>query len=362
MTTNPAQQIHDFGTSLWYDDISRDLVNSGELAKLITNSGIRGLTSNPSIFDNAIRNSGVYDAEIKDAKSKGLNSEEIFENLAIVDIGLAADVLMGIYEESEGEDGFVSIEVSPKLARNTEQTLVQAKRFIEKLQRPNIMIKVPGTAEGIPAVRALLEEGISVNITLLFSVPNYEEVARAYIEALSSRHSKGKDISKVRSVASFFVSRVDTEVDSALDKIGTPEALALKGKFGIANSKLAYKKFQDVFDAEFDDLQAAGAKPQRPLWASTGVKNPAYRDTMYIEQLVGPQTVNTLPAKTLDAFVEHGEVSTTVTKGVHEAFDVQEKLLGLGVSIGTILDDLQKVGVQKFIDSYDSLLGAIESK
>lgn len=373
MARNPAQQLINFGQSVWYDNISREILDNGELKKLIAEWGVRGLTSNPSIFDAALAKGTAYDQQIAELKSKKLTTDALFDELAVQDIAAAADLLRPIFDESGGTDGFVSIEVSPALARNTQATLSEAKRLHARLERPNIMIKIPGTPEGLPAVKACLEEGININITLLFSVENYIAVADTYCEALRSRVSKGLPVDKIRSVASFFVSRVDTIIDDALSKIASEKASStpalakraeeLKGKFGIANCKVVYKRFQDIFYSnKFADLKAAGAVPQRPLWASTSTKNPAFRDVIYVEELIGPDTVNTMPHPTLAAFVDHGEPSETLTKGVVEAEMIKAELESVGVDVNACLEQLQVEGVDKFVKSFTGLSKTLEKK
>lgn len=369
MAKNPAQQMHDFGTSIWYDNISRDILKNGELKRLISEWGVRGVTSNPTIFDKAI-SSSIYDAQIQELKAKKLSPDQVFEELEICDIAEAADLLLPIYHESGGVDGFVSIEVSPLLASDTQGTVEEAKRLYSKLNRPNIMVKVPGTKEGIPAVKQLLMEGINVNITLLFSVENYREVALAYCDGLRARKHAGQPIDKIRSVASFFVSRVDSAVDAKLDAIAKEGdadraalAKSLRGQFGIANSKLAYRLFQQIFSGpEFADLKQAGALPQRPLWASTGTKDPAYRDVVYVEELVGPETVNTVPHATLAQVVDHAVVKETVTTDVDKAESCRQQLLDLGIPLETIVQELQNDGVKKFVESFHALNATIAKK
>ncbi|OVE80227.1 transaldolase [bacterium J17] len=370
MAKNAAQELIKLGQSIWYDNISRELINSGELERLINEWGVRGITSNPTIFDNAISKSDVYDEAISALKSKGLTPDQVFETLAIEDIGKAADILIPIYNDSNGEDGFVSIEVSPLLASDTQGTINEALRLHKQLSRPNIMIKVPGTDEGIPAIYELLKQGVSVNVTLLFSVENYVEVAETYCKALEDRLKNGDPVDKIRSVASFFVSRVDSSVDKILGEIvakgdGEQSSLAkdLLGKFGIANSKLAYQEFLKLFGgSSFSELSANGAAPQRPLWASTSTKNPDYRDVLYVEQLIGENTVNTVPHDTLEAFVDHGVAELTLNKEVEEAQSVKEQLLGLGVNLIKVLEDLQEEGVQKFANSFKDLNATIEKQ
>lgn len=369
-TPNSAQQLVELGTSVWYDNISRDILENGEMKRLIAEWGVRGLTSNPTIFDKAISSSSLYDATIQKLKATHPTPDKIFEELAVQDIAAAADLLRPIFDSSDGVDGFVSIEVSPLLAANTEGTIQEGVRLYEKLARPNIMIKVPGTPDGIPAVFALLEKGINVNITLLFSVDNYVKVAQVYCDALRARVKKGLPVDKIRSVASFFVSRVDTAVDAKLDAIAQENdparaelARALRGQLGVANSRAAYKRFQEIFEGDaFADLRAKGAKPQRPLWASTGTKDPKYRDVVYVEELIGPETVNTMPHQTLAAFVEHGVAKSTITKDVATAVAVEGKLKGLGIDVDGILDFLQTDGVKKFSESFRALNESISKK
>ena len=373
MARNPAQQLINFGQSVWYDNIGREILENGELKKYINEWGVRGLTSNPTIFDAALAKGTAYDKQIAELKPRNLSTEALFDELALQDIGAAADLLRPIYDESGGTDGFVSIEVSPLLARNTAATLNEAKKLNARLERPNVMIKIPGTKEGLPAVKACLEEGININITLLFSLENYIAVAETYCEALRTRVKAGKPVDKIRSVASFFVSRVDTIIDDALGKVAAEKAAstpalakraeALKGKFGIANCKVVYKNFQDIFYTDkFADLKAAGAAPQRPLWASTSTKNPAFRDVIYVEELIGPDTVNTMPHATLEAFVDHGEPAETITKGVVEAEAVQSELESVGVDVNACLDQLQVEGVDKFTKSFAALTKTLEKK
>ena len=363
MANNPAQELIRFGQSVWYDNISRDLLESGDLKKFRDEWGVRGLTSNPTIFENALKSSNIYDDSVRELKGQTEEPAKIFEELAVQDVAQAADLLRPVYDESQGDDGFCSIEVSPLLARDTQGTIEEAKRLHRKLERPNIMIKIPGTPEGLPAIRRCLEEGISVNVTLLFSVENYVDVAKTYCEAMKARVDKGLAVDKIRSVASFFVSRVDSKVDAALEGIGSDEAKALIGAFGIANSRVAYKRYQEIFEGDdFADLKGAGVAVQRPLWASTSTKNPDFSDVLYIEELIGANTVNTMPHNTLEAFVDHGVAAETITKDVDQALELGGKLGNLGVNLDQILDELQVEGVQKFADSFDGLIGTIETK
>lgn len=356
---NPAQKLINLGQSIWYDNISRDLIKNGELERLISEWGVRGVTSNPSIFEKAIASSSLYDEQIKELSKTYTSADQIFEELALVDIAEAADILLPVYKESNGTDGFVSIEVSPLLASDTNGTVQEAKRLFSKLARPNIMIKIPGTKEGIPAIKEVLEEGINVNVTLLFSVENYVEVAKTYCEALRTRVSKGLEVDKIRSVASFFVSRVDTVVDERLTSV----CEELSGKTGVANSKVAYKHYLEIFESDaFSDLREAGAAVQRPLWASTGTKNPDYSDVLYVDSLIGENTVNTVPHNTLEAFVDHGVATSTLVDNIDQAEVVIAKLAELDIDLSEILDDLQVKGVKQFADAFVTLNKAIEEK
>jgi transaldolase len=357
-----AQKALKLGQSIWLDSISRDMIQSGELNRL-RELGVTGVTSNPTIFEKAIAESSTYDAAISKYAADGASAETVFERLAIDDIRDAADVLRPAYDAAGGKDGFVSIEVSPRLAYDTDGTVTEARRLWAAINRPNVMIKVPGTPEGVPAIRTLISEGINVNVTLLFSINAYKAAANAYIEGVSAymRAGKGSPL-RIASVASFFVSRVDTSVDKALPK-GHP----MTGKAGIANARLAYAEFKKLFDitlgsGNFHPLATTGAQAQRPLWASTSVKNPEFPDTMYVDELMGPQTVNTLPAATLDAMLDHGAIENRLEAGIDEARRQMDEIAKAGVSIDAVTADLLKAGVKAFADSYDSLLGRIEQK
>jgi transaldolase len=367
---NPAQKLITHGQSLWYDNISRDIIDNGELKRMIGEWGVRGLTSNPTIFDQAISKSSLYDSVIAEGRKLGSTPDKIFEEIAVGDIALAADLFRGVFEESKGDDGFVSIEVSPLLAADTNGTIEEAKRLWKRLNRPNIMIKIPGTPEGIPAIRAALEAGINVNVTLLFSVENYVKVAQTYVDALRARVKRGESVENIRSVASFFVSRVDTIIDSKLDAIAkgsdpakAEKAKSLLGKFGVANCKLAYEQFEKIFiGAAFDDLKHKNAAVQRPLWASTSMKNPNYRDVMYVESLIGAHTVNTMPPQTVAATVDHAVVEETLSKGLNEAKQILADLGTVGVDVSACLHELQVDGVKKFAESFKALNETIKKK
>ncbi len=352
-------ELAKLGQSIWFDYIKRDLITSGELQKLI-DTGLRGMTSNPTIFDKAISGSTDYDDDIRQLIYKNLSTEEIYEALALKDIGMAADLLLPVYKNTDGFDGFISIEVSPKLAYKTSETIDQAKRLFKILNRPNIMIKIPGTQEGLPAITEVIGSGVNVNVTLIFSNENYKQVAEAYIKGLEKLDANNGDISKIASVASFFVSRVDTACDKELEAKGNKE---LQGKIAIANSKIAYELSKEIFSGErWKKLKQKGAKVQRLLWASTGTKNPNYSDTLYVDDLIGPDTVNTIPPATLDAFLEHGKIASTLSEGLDEAKKQVQQLAALGIDIEKITNKLQIDGVKAFADSFDSLLKSISEK
>ncbi len=369
--TTKIQELHGEGQSVWYDNISRDLITSGALQKLI-DMGVLGLTSNPTIFEKAISVGTAYDDQIRELVRDGKSAEEIFGELAIQDIRTAADLFRPVYDRTNGADGYVSIEVSPLLAHDTEGTLVDAHRFYEILDRPNIMIKVPATPEGIPAIEALIGEGVNVNVTLIFALEAYDDVAHAYIRGLKKLAASGKKpLSKVASVASFFVSRVDTLVDKLIgEKIAATsdegqkkELESLLGKVAIANSKLAYEKFEQIFNGpEFEELRKQGAHPQRVLWASTSTKNPKYRDILYAEELIGPDTVDTMPPNTVDAFNDHGAVRRTLDSKYEESHDVIARLEKAGISSEKVTSQLLAEGVKSFSDSFNTLIEGVEGK
>ncbi|HQA69619.1 MAG TPA: transaldolase, partial [Aggregatilineales bacterium] len=360
----------DFGQSMWYDNISRAELDAGEIQSLV-DSGIRGLTSNPSIFQKAITSGTAYDAQFAELVQQGLGPVEIYEAMAVEDIRRAADILRPIYDESGGEDGYVSLEVSPLLANDTQGTIEEAARLFKMVDRPNLMIKIPATDAGLPAIEESIASGINVNVTLLFSCDMYARVMDAYIRGLERRAGAGEDISRVASVASFFVSRVDTMIDDMLDaKIAETddparqeELRALKGKAGIANAQLAYKLFVDRFKAEdFRRLAERGAKIQRLLWGSTSTKNPDYSDVLYVDNLIGPNTINTAPPETIKAFVDHGALATTLTEDVSDAEQVMQALAREGIDIDAVTDKLLQDGVEKFVKPFNSLLESIAEK
>ncbi len=357
---NNIQLAADAGQSIWLDFINRDLLKSGKLAELVE-LGLGGLTSNPTIFQSAIAQGADYDDDLERLAAQGLDANSIFEGLATKDIGDAADIFRPVYDRTGGADGFVSIEVDPQLAGDTQSTVEQARRLSETLARPNILIKVPATPEGIPAIRTLIGEGISINVTLIFSRDAYRNVANAYIDGLADYKAKGNsDLSGIASVASFFVSRVDANIDA---RLGDASGSGLLGKAGTANAKLAYADFQEIFGTDrFASLKPSGARVQRPLWASTSVKNPAYPELLYVDGLIGPDTVNTLPPNTLDAFLDHGSVAQTLTDGVEAARNDMTALAAAGVDIDEVTDELLAAGVASFTDSFVGLMANIRAK
>ncbi len=370
-TVNPIKALLKEGQAVWQDDISREMLQSGTLRQRVEEVGIQGVTSNPTIFQKAIAAGDAYDEDIKRLLQDGQSPEEIFESLAVQDIQDACDLFRPLYDELDGEDGYVSIEVSAALARDTEGTLEDARRLWRKVDRPNVMIKVPGTKQGWPAIETLLAEGVNVNITLLFSLAHYERVALAYISALTTRLDAGQPVDRMASVASFFVSRVDTLVDKKIDEklAQTDDASerarldGLKGKAAIANARLAYEKFQEIFEGDrFARLREAGAHVQRPLWASTGTKNKAYSDVLYVETLIGPHTVNTMPVPTMDAFLDHGTVARTVDRDYAEAHGVMDELAAAGISIDEVTAQLEEEGIATFAKSFDELLAGVAEK
>jgi len=366
MDSNPLAQLSKLGQSPWYDQMTRSLVTQGTLQKMIAEDGLRGLTSNPTIFEKAISGSKDYEEALRGLVNKGAELDEIYDALVVNDIASAADVFRPVYDSAEGEDGFVSIEVSPLLAQDTAGTIEEARRLHAKLARPNVMIKVPATPEGLPAFETLIAEGISVNVTLIFSVDVYAKVVDSYLKGLEKRMANGGALNRVASVASFFVSRIDSAVDKKLEEIakaGRPEASELLGKAAIANAKLAYEKFQQLFSGpRWEKLSAAGAHVQRPLWASTGTKNPKYSDVLYIDTLIGPHTVNTMPPSTYDAFRNHGKPVVTITSDLPGAHQVFDKLKEIGIDLTAVTDELTVAGVKSFSESYNNLIAVIERR
>jgi transaldolase len=362
---NPIQTLHKLGQSIWIDYIERGMVQSGELKRMV-DLGVRGVTSNPTIFQQAISKSDAYKDDLQRLAKQSDSPKEIFETLAIADIQAAADVLSLVYKSSNGHDGFVSLEVAPDLALDTEATIAEARRLHQAVNRPNLMVKVPATLAGLPAIRQLIADGININVTLIFSLERYAAVMDAYISGLEQRQAVGQAIDNIASVASFFISRVDSAVDSRLEKSAQkyPEQaegiLALRGKIALANAKLAYHQFQRTFTGtRWETLASAGAQLQRPLWASTSTKNPEYPDLLYVDNLIGPHTVNTMPLKTFEDFQDHGVATMTVDLGVEEAEAEVVALAKYGISLTEVTDELEQEGVQKFADSYTELLETI---
>jgi transaldolase/glucose-6-phosphate isomerase len=365
MTTEALKQMSELGQSLWYDNIERSLITGGEFARMIEEDHIVGVTSNPAIFQKAISGSQAYDAQIEEivAQNPTIAIKTLYETLAIEDIQMATDVMQPVYERTNGRDGYVSLEVSPTLAHDTGGTITEAKRLFKAVGRPNLMIKIPATPAGLPAITEVIGSGINVNVTLMFSLQNYIDVANAYLAGLEKLAAAGGDLSRVASVASFFVSRVDTIFDQLLGEIGTPDAKNLQGKLAIANAKAAYKEFLQIFGSRrFQKLAARGAQVQRPLWASTSAKNPNYRDTLYAEELVGPQTVDTLPPATVEALKDHGQVRLSLEEGLDEAVRLLEQLKKFNISYDEGTQKLQDDGVKAFADSFVQLLDALEKK
>jgi transaldolase / glucose-6-phosphate isomerase len=368
--TNPLKDLLKYGQSVWLDYIRRNLLTSGELKRLIEEDGLRGMTSNPAIFEKAIADSTDYNDILRSLQSRtDLDAKARYEILAIRDIQDAADALRPVYDSSKRRDGYVSLEVSPYLARDTQGTLEEARRLWKTVNRENVMIKVPGTAQGIPAFQQLISEGININVTLLFSQDVYKQVAEAYIAALEQAASRGLDLSKIASVASFFVSRIDNSIDATVserlknskDPREQEQLKSLLGKVAIANAKQTYAKYQNIFSGDrWQALASKGAQTQRVLWASTSTKNPKYRDVLYVEELIGPDTVNTIPPATLDAFRDHGHVRASLTEDVEGANRVMETVTKLGISMKEVTDKLTDDGVRLFAEAFDKLLEAVE--
>ncbi|OBF78565.1 transaldolase [Mycobacterium sp. 852002-51613_SCH5001154] len=360
MTQNPnLAALSAAGVSVWLDDLSRQRLQSGNLQELIDTKSVVGVTTNPSIFQKALADSDTYNDQIAELAERGADVDATIRTVTTDDVRNACDVLRPQWEGSDGVDGRVSIEVDPRLAAETDKTTAQAVELWKIVDRPNLFIKIPATKAGIPAITAVLAEGISVNVTLIFSVERHRQVMDAYLAGLEKAREAGHDLSKIHSVASFFVSRVDTEVDKRLEKIGSEEALALRGQAGVANARLAYAAYQEVFEGgdRYEALKGNGARVQRPLWASTGVKNPDYSDTLYVTELVAPNTVNTMPEKTIDAVAEHGEIKgDTVTGTASGAQEVFDKLAGIGIDLTDVFVVLENEGVEKFVDSWTELL------
>jgi transaldolase len=369
MTTNRLHALHEAGQSLWLDFIDRTILRNGELARRIRDDALTGMTSNPTIFEKALAEGTEYDEQIVGAPP-GLTAWDLFELVETTDVRTACDIFADTHRSEQGRDGFVSIEVSPGVSNDATASIAEAKRLWTTVARPNVMVKIPGTVEGARAVRALIADGVNVNITLLFSIEAHRRVIDAYMAGLEDRVSAGQDISRLASVASFFVSRVDTEVDKRLDAIAAngdaatkDRAMSLKGRAAIANAKLAYQLFREMFASErWAALAARGARLQRPLWASTSTKNPAYRDVVYVEELIGPDTVNTMPPATIEAFRNHGVVARTVDENVREAERVMAQLAEVGIDFDDVTDTLLADGLASFQKSFDSLIAGLERK
>jgi transaldolase/glucose-6-phosphate isomerase len=368
---NPLRSLQDYGQSVWLDYIRRNLLTSGELQRLIEEDGLRGMTSNPAIFEKAITGSTDYESALADLTMRGLDAKSLYEQLAIRDIQDAADLLRPVYEQTRRRDGYVSLEVSPTLAHNTQGAMEEARRLWKAVGRDNLMVKVPATPEGAPAIQQLISEGININVTLLFSQAAYEQVVEAYIAGLEQRAMQGGELSKIASVASFFVSRIDTAVDALITarlKVSTDTGeqelpRSLISKVAIANAKLTYQRYLNLFDGRrWQALAREGAHTQRVLWASTSTKNPNYRDVLYVEELIGLDTVNTIPPATFDAFRDHGQPRASLTENVNAAHHTMETLARVGISMSEVTAKLLEEGVQLFADAFDKLLTAIAAK
>ena len=369
--TNPLLELKKHGQSVWYDNLNRELIASGALQRMVDDDGVSGGTSNPSIFEKAVNTGNAYDEHLRKLVDEGPELPDIYDELTVTDVQQSADLFRAIYDHTAGADGFASLEVSPLIANDTQASIDAAHRLFRELDRPNAMIKIPGTPEGLPAIEQCLADGLNINITLLFGVENYEQVAWAYISALEKRRAAGQPVDRIASVASFFVSRVDSLTDEKLQqKIGSAssdseraELKSLLGKAGIANAKIAYAKYREVFSSpRWKALADAGARVQRCLWASTSTKNPDYRDVMYIEELIGPDTINTMPQSTLDAFREHGVVAPTLERGVDDAFATIRRLEEVGISFRSVTDELQVDGVRLFSESFAKANDSIRNK
>ncbi|MUL35969.1 transaldolase [Gloeocapsopsis dulcis] len=375
--TKPANhliEIKEYGQSIWMDNLTRDMIQSGELKQLIENGGVCGITSNPAIFEKAIKGNAIYDADIEAGIKAELPTYQIYESLIFDDIRHACDILRPVYEASNRLDGYVSIEVPPTIADDTEATIKEAKRYYQEIGRENVMIKIPGTKAGLPAVEQVIAEGINVNVTLLFSVESYVETAWAYIRGLEKRVSEGKDISNIASVASFFLSRIDSNIDQRIDEklargiddISLQAKLeAVKGKVAIANAKIAYQKYKEIFGSDrWKALAEKGGKIQRLLWASTSTKDPKYSDVMYVDELIGPDTVNTLPPNTIEACADHCNVDNRIETDIEEAYKLIENLKDpdINININEVMDELIVEGIDKFVKPFESLMQSLEEK
>lgn len=357
---NNLQNIHDLGQSIWLDFFDREIMDNGKLQKLIEEDGLTGITSNPAIFEKAVASSADYDKDIIRLASENKNNEEIFFSMAVSDIRRAADILKPVYQKTDKRDGYVSLEVSPHLARNTDATVKQARELWKAVDRDNVMIKIPGTAEGLAAIRQCISEGININVTLLFGLPRYREVTDAYLSGLEDRVKTGQPISHVASVASFFLSRIDVMVDPMLKE---KDLSGLEGEVAIASAKEAYFIYKEVFEsARFEALKKHGARTQKVLWASTSTKNPAFSDVKYVEALIGPDTIDTLPMETIDAFRNHGNAKSLLEHDITGARKILEKIKDAGIDIDTVTQKLEDEGIEKFNKAYDQLIDAVDKK
>ena len=360
MKENPLLKLATFGQSIWLDYIRRRMIDSGELQKLIDGDGLKGVTSNPAIFEKAIAGSPDYDAAIRTLAQAGKSIQEIYETLTVEDVQGAADLFRPLYDRVKGKDGFISLEVNPHLAHDTAGTIAEARRLWQALSRPNVLIKVPATKEGLPAIRQLISEGLNVNVTLLFGLPRYREVAEAYIGGLEARLAQGRPLNPVASVASFFLSRIDVLLDPKLEAMGTKDLI---GQVAIASAKVAFTIYQEIFgSARFKALAQQGARPQRLLWASTSTKNPAYPDVKYVEPLIGPNTVNTLPVETLEAYRDHGNPAARLMEDLDRAASYLQRLPEVGIDLNQATQQLEDEGVEKFNQPFDSLMCTLEGK
>ncbi len=374
MATNHLLEIKQYGQSIWIDNLSRDIIQSGELKNLVENQGISGITSNPAIFEKAIAGNVIYDADIEAGIGAGLPTYKIYESLAFADIRNACDILRPVYEATNRLDGYVSLEVPPTIAHDTQATIAEAQRYFQEIGRENVMIKIPGTEAGLPAVEQSIANGINVNITLLFSVTSYINSAWAYIRGLEKRAASGKDISKIASVASFFLSRIDKNIDARIDAklkkgvddiVQAPKLHLIRGKIAIANAKVAYQEYKKIIQSDrWEALAAKGAKVQRLLWASTSTKDPSYSDVMYVNELIGTDTVNTLPPETIAACADHCDVANRLETGIPEAYQLIESLKDpdINIDIHAVMDELLIEGIDKFIKPYQSLINSLEGK
>lgn len=372
MTSNHLLEIAAYGQSIWMDNLTRDLIQSGELKRMVEEGEIQGITSNPSIFEKAIAGNQLYDADIEAGIKAKKSVQEIYESLVFSDIRNACDILRPIYDSTDGLDGYVSIEVPPNIAHDTETTIQEARRYYQAIGRPNVMIKIPGTDKGLPAVEQVISEGINVNVTLLFSVDSYKETAWAYIRGLEKRAEKGEEINKISSVASFFLSRIDSKIDDHIDNLlekgvedinRKAELQKIKGKVAIANAKIAYQEYKKIVESDrAQALTEKGANVQRLLWASTSTKNPEYSDVMYVDELVGPDTVNTMPPSTIEACADHCDVASRIETNIDEAYTLLESLPDADIELDSVMAELLDEGIDKFIQPFESLMQSLEKK